>query len=296
MVRRRRAVSRAENPYLELVAALAQPADATLDPGLAAAMTQLPNWGLVPGVAALIDLPARRRELAALFAWAIPTEHALEVLARHSPLVEGGAGMGYWAALLKARGVDVVAYDLAPPGRHRNEYQVTGRRPWTEVRPASSISAIRAHRERTLLLCWPSYDDDQASYEVLRHYAGETLAFIGEPGEGAAGSVRFHRELALNWTVIEQAALPTWPRLADTLTVYRRNAQRSPHTIRERCAECGRFIATGAIGRCDRCFQRRPPALSIELDGHRLEYTAEQLGQMPVGLRRAFQRSPNRIV
>ena len=26
-----------------------------------------------------------------------------------------GAGTGYWAALLRSRGVDIVAYDVAPP-------------------------------------------------------------------------------------------------------------------------------------------------------------------------------------
>jgi hypothetical protein len=30
-------------------------------------------------------------------------------------VVEVGAGTGYWAALLRARGVDVVAYDVRPP-------------------------------------------------------------------------------------------------------------------------------------------------------------------------------------
>ena len=288
-------IGRAVNPYLELIATLAQPADADLDQGLAAAMTQLPNWGLSPGLAELIDLPARRRELAALFSWAIPTEHALDVLARHAPLVEGGAGMGYWAALLDARGLDVVAYDLAPPGSARNEFHLVGRKPWTEVRPGSSLSAIQAFPDRTLLLCWPPYGDDEASYAVVRKYAGETLVFIGESGEGAAGSLRFHRELALNWTVIERVALPTWPRLADALTVHRRNVPRRPHTIRDRCLECGRFIATGTIGRCESCFRHRPPALAIALDGQRVEYSPSQLAEMPFGLRRALERSPNRI-
>lgn len=50
----------------------------------------------------------------AVFSWAIPTEEALDVLARYAPLVEGGPGTGYWAALLQARGVEAVAYDLSP--------------------------------------------------------------------------------------------------------------------------------------------------------------------------------------
>ena len=49
--------------------------------------------------------------------------------------------------------------------------------------------AARGHRERTLVLCWPPYDDDAASYAVLRAYRGDTLIYIGEPDEGATGSV-----------------------------------------------------------------------------------------------------------
>jgi hypothetical protein len=294
-VSRRRSLRRAENPYLLLVASLAQSADAPIDPAIGAAITNLPNWGLVPGIALLVDLPARRRELASRFSWAIPTDHALDVLARHAPLVEGGAGMGYWAALLRARGVDIVAYDIAPPGVTRNEFHLAGRKPWTDVRAGSYVSAAKAHPARTLVLCWPPYDDESASYEPLRAYRGETIAFVGERGEGAAGSVRFHRELALNWTLVDEVALPRWPGLADGLYVYRRNERRQPHTVRDRCPDCGRITPTGSLGRCDACFAHRPPALAVRAGRHRVEYTAEQLAEMPVGLRLALERSPNRI-
>ncbi|MFN2579459.1 MAG: hypothetical protein ABR607_17460, partial [Pyrinomonadaceae bacterium] len=79
-------------------------------------------------------------------------------------------------------------------------------------------------------------------------YRGDKLVYIGERGEGATGSLRFHRELALNWSVEEEARLPNWPRLRDTLTVYRRNRVRQALRERDRCFECHRFIATGASG------------------------------------------------
>lgn len=271
---RLRALDGTDNPQLELMTLLlAAPAEAAVG----------------------LDLEARRRELASLFSWAVPSTHALDVLAAHAPLVECGAGMGYWAALLRSRGVDVMAYDAAPPGRSRNDFHRAGRPPWTEVRRASSVAAARRHGERTLLLCWPPYGDDAASYDVLRAYRGDTLIYIGEPDEGATGSVRFQRELGLNWTLTRAVALPRWPRLRDTLMVYRRNAERRPLTERDRCFQCRRFIATGAIGRCDWCFERRPAALVLQVGKHRVEYLQEMLDEMPRAQREALERAPNRI-
>lgn len=244
----------------------------------------------------LLDLAERRREMASLFCWAIPTDAALDVLARHAPLVECGAGMGYWTALLQARGVDALAYDLRPPGgKARNRFHRPAREPWTRVARASSVNAARRHPERALMLCWPPYADDAASYAALRAYRGDVVIHIGEREEGATGSLRFHRELALNWTLAEEMALPRWPRLRDSVLVYRRNARRLPLRQRDRCFECGRFIATGAIGRCDACFERRPPALALRAGRHRVEYPQDVVDAMPEALRRAFERSPSRI-
>lgn len=244
----------------------------------------------------LLDLGERRRELASLFSWAIPSDEALELIAHHGPLVECGAGMGYWAALLEARGVDVLAYDARPPGRRSgNGFHRWNRTPWTRVRRANSADAARRHPGRTLLLCWPPYADDQASYAALRAYRGDTVIHVGEPGEGITGSVRFHRELRLNWTLVAQADLPHWPRLQDRVMVYRRNAVRRAHRERDRCFECRRFIATGAIGRCEACFTRRPPALALRAGRHRIEYPQSVVDAMPPALRKAFEMSPSRI-
>ena len=243
-----------------------------------------------------LDLEERRRELASLFSWGVPNGRALDVLAAQAPLVECGAGMGYWAALLKARGVDVLAYDLAPPADDaQNEYHRFARSAWMPVEREDSVLAARRHGDRTLVLCWPPFDDDRSSYAVLRAYRGDTLVYIGERAEGAMGSVRFHRDLALNWSVQEEVPLPNWPRLRDTLTVYRRNTVRRPLRERDRCFECHRFIATGAIGRCDWCFARKPSALAVQVGRHRVEYLQEMLDAMPADRRRALEQSPNRI-
>jgi hypothetical protein len=90
-------------------------------------------------------------------------------------------------------------------------------------------------------------------------------------------------------------ALPAWPGLSDRLVTYRRNAAHRPLRARDRCYECGRFIPTGAIGRCDRCFERRPPALALQYGDHRMEYPQSALDAMPSALVIALRRSPHRI-
>lgn len=77
--------------------------------------------------------------------------------------------------------------------------------------------------------------------------------------------------------------------------VYRRNPVRRPHLERDRCFECRQFMPTGAIGRCDACFRKRPPALALRVGKHRVEYPQEVVDAMPPALQRAFGASPTRI-
>jgi len=276
VLRRRRTLRPGENPYLDLVRLLAGLPSGSVSSDL--------SWSVPGGLGNVLNLVARRRELAALLSWAIPADGALSVLSQYAPLVECGAGTGYWAALLRARGADVTASDLAPV-----------RRTWTQVRAAGAVATVKASRGRTLFLCWPPHDDDSASYAGLRAYRGELLLYLGGGQGGPTGTRRFHAELALNWSPIEQVAVPTWPGLQDRLVVYRRNAVRRPLTARNRCASCRRFMPTGAAGRCDGCFARHPPAMALRINGIRVEYPREVVDAMPPGLRLAFERSPSLV-
>jgi hypothetical protein len=90
-----------------------------------------------------------------LYAFAAPNTRALDTLVDLAPLYEAGAGVGYWAALLRGRGADVVAGDSCPTARAEeadervNDYH--GRiPPWTDVQKAdaaaTSDAGCAAHR------------------------------------------------------------------------------------------------------------------------------------------------------
>ena len=286
-------VARGANPYAAAIGALL---GVDADPGadLATALTSAGRWRGSSGVQRLLDLPGRRRQLVAAFAWAVPARAALDALAGLGPLLEVGAGTGYWTALLQARGVDVVATDVRPPAPDQPTAFHAAGEPWAPVVAMAGTDAVRRHPGRTLFLCWPPYDDDAAAYDPLRAYRGDRLAYAGEL-DGPTASPRFRRELRANWALAEAIALPCWPGLRDRLHVFERNAERLPVLGRDRCPGCGRYAMSGAVGRCDRCFARRPPALAIRVGAHRVEYGAGDLAALPIGVAAALARSPNRI-
>jgi hypothetical protein len=128
------------------------------------------------------------------YAFAMPTESALRAVAEASPhgVVEIGAGTGYWARLLHDRGVDVVAFDAAPPPSPSNTW-FAGVALWFPVRIGDE-STVDRHAERTLLLVWPTRNEDwgAAAVERFASAGGGRLAFVGEAVGGRTGDDRLH--------------------------------------------------------------------------------------------------------
>lgn len=134
----------------------------------------------------LRDLPGApgRAALVVRYSWAVPSREAIEALVSLGPLLEVGAGTGYWASLVRAAGGDIVATDLEPA---RSRWH-RGGRTWTEVEALDAQSAIRRHartadgRLRALVLCWPPYGDSMATeaVELFHQLGGAVVAHIGE--------------------------------------------------------------------------------------------------------------------
>lgn len=92
-----------------------------------------------------------RRKLVVWYAWAIPDERALELVGQTGSVVEIGAGGGYWAAMLRARNVEVFAYDPLQ-GVHDGFREKL----WADV-AVGHTKPVERHPESTLFLCWPAY-------------------------------------------------------------------------------------------------------------------------------------------
>ncbi|KAI2512980.1 hypothetical protein MHU86_1526 [Fragilaria crotonensis] len=107
--------------------------------------------------------------------FAIPNQAAVQTISEMAgPVMQMGAGAGYWAALLQQNGIDVVAYDINPPkqpstvpaegdargGRQNAFFDVSY---FNSTREGSCTNVFAGNKmlakERTLLMIWPNDPD-----------------------------------------------------------------------------------------------------------------------------------------
>lgn len=178
-----------------------------------------------------------------LFAYAIPNDSALQEIGRHAPIIEVGAGTGYWAKLLRAQGVEIKAFDKALSD---NEYH--GNIPaFTKVQRGGAAN-VRRYRDHTLFLCYPPPDDGMA-IACLQAYTGEVFLYVGE-WRGNTGTREFEQLLLQEWSLEKRVKLPNWGSEANVLMVWRRRLE--PSTAHElHCHRLG--CKNAATKRCRLC-------------------------------------------
>ncbi|MDE2628283.1 MAG: hypothetical protein KGL99_14120 [Burkholderiales bacterium] len=158
------------------------------------------------------DWLAFKAAIARHFAWAVPTDEAIAVIGRHTKaVVEIGAGSGYWAWLMRQAGIEVAAYDTAPPPHT-----------WSEVRRGDA-RALRDHTDGALLLCWPPWASAMA-LDALTAHAGEHVVYVGE-WMGGSAEPHFFATLVSRFECIDTVAIPQWAMRDDRLMVFRRRAR-----------------------------------------------------------------------
>jgi ankyrin repeat protein len=176
------------------------------------------------------------------FSFSVPSDEALAALVDLGPLVEMGAGSGYWAWVLRNRGVDILAYDIEPASDLcKNQFIHSS---FTDVLRGTPDSVLGGgmHSGRALLVCWPwskamSLSFDVWDEECLRLYEGTTVAYVGawnigphaeEGWSGMTGSEPFQRYLLLNFELQHKIALPHFGGIElypNNLTIWTRRSQ-----------------------------------------------------------------------
>ena len=119
-----------------------------------------------------------------VYAFATPTAAALERIASCAPVLEIGAGTGYWSHMLRTYhpSIKVIAYDKDPPTTQGkmikpNDYHGKSRA-WTQVLKGGPEVAAQ-YSNYALLLCYPPPDNAMA-LQALRTYTGSTICYVGK--------------------------------------------------------------------------------------------------------------------
>lgn len=166
----------------------------------AQAETAALTWGSPDG-------QQRRAEFVERFGCVGWTDAALAEIAKHSPIVEMGAGKGQWQRALTERGADVLAYDdrSAVPGTNEQEpwtsfsrTKAPGRRRRGEAHSSRDFfGVVRRGDERKLRSFWVRradrtllvvYPEGDLLVKCLQNYDGAVVLFVGEGRGGVNGS------------------------------------------------------------------------------------------------------------
>lgn len=180
---------------------------------------------------------ALRREAVTRYAFSVTHLHALTAIGEfvgEKGLVSLGAGTGWWENRLSIEaGVNVIAYDLHPPGAGDNHWYANVE-PFFDVR-VGGVKVLREHAERTLFLSWPPYRDPFAR-QALSEYeraGGSRLIYVGEELGGCCANDKFFGAVDLGmwdddlprrgrWTVEREIGVPQWMGIHDAIWCLRR--------------------------------------------------------------------------
>jgi hypothetical protein len=190
--------------------------------------------------------------------FAVPNEAALQRIQDLGPIVQVGAGAGYWAALLQQRGVDVVAHDINPPG-NGGENVFFDISYMDNIRPGSCADVFGNNagtlaQDRTLLLIWPNDPDpvdnpqfcggsecegSQAVWDAdcllsFMVSGGHKVIYVGEReseiqnnvaggrDSGISSTRRFQQLLKEHFSLVDSIQIPNWWLNEDDVTVWER--------------------------------------------------------------------------
>jgi hypothetical protein len=146
-----------------------------------------------------------RLDYAKLYGYGIPCHETVLILLRSGPLLELGAGNGFWSYWIRRYGGDVIATD---PGL-KCPY---GEWPWTkDIVRMEAISAMRAFPDRRVLIVWPEPRSHWATEALGKLDCGQGLFYVGQPLGGCCAPDEFFLRLRREgFRVLLWHPCPSW--------------------------------------------------------------------------------------
>jgi hypothetical protein len=173
-----------------------------------------------------MSLHSARRDLCQRFSWAVPSPCVIARLAEFGPILEVGAGLGYWAKCIRDAGGDIVPTDRQGwPRIEENSWHKEAER-HTDVLVFDAVEAVRqfSDKPRALMLVWPPYSSDMAEEATMAYLrlGGQTVIYVGEQ-YGCTATDRYERLLHLVFDEsCEEHAIPQWGGIHDYVRIFRR--------------------------------------------------------------------------
>lgn len=187
--------------------------------------------------------PVDETEVLTAYPEYVPTDEAIDTILEHSPILEIGAGDGYWAYVLENAGCEIIPTDMLPSdvetpkddafwnqvgtgennfidlprtgpksvdasewddGVDSDDYPNT---PWCDVKIADH-SAIKEYPQHTILSCHPEIQPwTEEMLEFME--AGQKIIFVGEWYPGADAMPMFFKQLT-EWKLLDTFPVYDW--------------------------------------------------------------------------------------
>lgn len=151
------------------------------------------------------------------YSYAIPSEQALRELSPvNGKTVEIGAGNGYWAALVRARGGDIRAVDAW------KGYSFHADETWTHVETTTE-KVLADCADRNLFMSWPSGNGVASdALDIYLRHGGRKVIYVGEPDAEIMADEEFFATLSKEMKLTKTLPIPQWPGMKDAMFIYQR--------------------------------------------------------------------------
>lgn len=161
-----------------------------------------------------------RKRLVLTYSFAITCLESINEIKKYAPIIEIGAGNGYWSSVLQKNGCEIIPVDK--PGKY-NDYFGKNFPTYCDIRK-DGCGSLKHFPNHNLFLCWPPYDKKMAS-NALSKFKGNFVIYIGEGTHGCTGDDKFHDMLIKDWNIKKRIHTPKFEGCYDYLTIYKRKVK-----------------------------------------------------------------------